>query len=98
MIDKVIQDILEERLADLHTFMLCRVVSITPQLTIRPIPKRKYKNGRTEAYPIIINPLKLKNIPLEKDDVVAVAFSERALDGVGSRKHDLTDAVILGVI
>jgi hypothetical protein len=94
---KFIDNVIEERLADLHTCMLCKVTSTTP-LTVQPIPKRKYKDGRVENYPIITNPLTLKNMVLEVGDTVVVIFSERALDGVGSRKHDLTDAIVIGVI
>ena len=113
MIDKVIQNMINENLYDLHTCMLCRVISFNESnrtATIIPIPQRKYKDGRIVNYPVISNVLTLRRktrpfidilldvVFYESGDIVLVVFSERALDGVGDRKHDLTDAVILGVI
>jgi len=34
--------------------------------------------------------------PLEEGELVFVVFAERALDHVGTRRHDLTDAVVIG--
>ena len=33
---------------------------------------------------------------LEPGEIVYVSFAERALDFVGTRRHDLTDAVVIG--
>lgn len=94
---KMIDGAIDERIANLHTCMLCRVISTSP-VNIKPIPKRKYKGGKTEDYPLITNVLTLRGMTLEAGDTVVVIFSERALDGVGNRKHSLEDAIIIGVI
>jgi len=113
LIDKVIQNMINENLYDLHTCMLCTIVSFNAlnlTATVRPIPQKKYKDGRVENYSAISNvpTLRRKTRPsidvvidtpfYQSGDIVVVIFSERALDGKGDRKHDLTDAIILGVI
>lgn len=50
-------------------------------------PEKTYQITQTE-FKIVI--------PLKEGDIVFVNFAERALDGAGHRKHDLTDAVIVG--
>ena len=132
MLDKVIKNMIEERLNEVHTCMLCRVISYnenTEKARIKPLQQRKYKDGKAEDYPIIENVPVLKrkvkrketttttvegtsnlvqetgedeiytDTPyIENGDTVLVVFTERARTGEGTRKFDLSDAVILGVI
>jgi len=80
---------------------------------LQPLFKRK-KGNKTTVYPIINKAPVLKNIvmcadpkgkcecghymELEEGQTVLVAFAERALDMVGNRRHDLTDAIVIGVM
>lgn len=68
-----------------------------PLITNVPVMKRKIKTGAVE----VDEPF------YEKDDIVLVIFAERALDYVlegkmadpkYKRKHDLTDAIIIGLL
>lgn len=99
MLDTVIKQVVNDKINELNTTMQCRVVSFYP-LTIQPIPVKKYVTGDME-YPLITNVRKLKAwgfnsegavveiiIPLQVNNIVLVAFG----------KHDLSDAVILGVL
>ena len=36
--------------------------------------------------------------PLRPGQIVIVGFAERALDFVGTRRHDLTDAIVIGIL
>lgn len=67
MIDVVIKDMIRDNLAELNTTMQCTVVGLDP-LTIKPIPKKPYLAGE-EEYPLIVNPLKLKEWTLTLGDV-----------------------------
>jgi hypothetical protein len=94
--DKVIQQIFNEYLNNLHTGMPCTVVGLEPKLIIQPDFQRK-KRGKVSSYPSIEDPPKLSHVPpLELGDKVLVIFAERALDFVGNRRHDLRDAIIIG--
>ncbi|MCL2415785.1 MAG: hypothetical protein FWD01_03125 [Defluviitaleaceae bacterium] len=97
--DQVFSQILNEHLMNLHTAMPCRVTKYYPdehKADIKPLFSR-IKGGETQGYPEIKKAPCLKHIePLEVGDEVFVVFAERALDYTGNRRHDLTDAVIVG--
>lgn len=94
----------------IHTTAPARVVSYdaaAKQADIELLFMTVYKDGTTERYPLIEGAPVLKHVgALSEDDIVFVAFSERALDNLqkepfdpdASRMHDIRDAVILGVL
>ena len=128
MIDKIIKSIVDEKLFDTHTCVLGRVVNVsTNTLDVQPLPKRKYKDGRREDYPLLtrlpftkrkanvtipqktINvsggygsvnipeeTLEIDFVPYERNDIVVVVFSEKSIDGVGNRRHSLSDGLVVG--
>lgn len=75
-----------------------RAPEALPPIQDVPVLKQRFKLGAGEPQ---------EYVPVyEPGDVVLVAFAQRAIDDVlggqmaypGTRRHDLTDAVILGVI
>ncbi|WP_426353651.1 Gp138 family membrane-puncturing spike protein [Exiguobacterium sp. R-39] len=94
----------------IHTSAPARVIkydAANKEADIELLFMTVYKDGSTEQYPLIEGAPVLKHVgALAKDDIVFVAFSERALDNLqkkpfdpdASRMHDVRDAVILGVI
>lgn len=99
--DKFLKQIFNEHLNSLHTGMPCTVIKYYPdenKADIKPIFKQKI-SGNTQDYSIIPKAPVLRHVgKLEASDTVFVVFAERALDFTGSRRHDLTDAVIIGVM
>ena len=121
--DQLFEQIFNEHLNNLHTFMPCKIITYYPdelKADLQPIFKR-IKGGQKQDYPminkapvsrtVVIYPERKGNctgccgctvvIPehhekLEPDEIVLVCFAERALDQVGLRRHDLTDAVVIG--
>ena len=97
--DKFIQQVFNEHLMNLHTAMPCEVVEYyidVHKADIKPLFKRKF-GGEIREYKTIKKAPCLRHVaPLEEGDTVFVVFAERALDYVGNRRHDLTDAVIIG--
>jgi hypothetical protein len=130
MIDKVVNNIINEKLYDLHTCVIGKITRVSGNVAdVQPIPNRKYRDGKEQPYPLLINvpilqneatvtissktisvsggdgsvtiPEEVLNIDFREyqvGDRVLVVFSERALDGVGGRRHDLSDGLIVGVI
>jgi len=98
--DKVFEQLFNEHLNNLHTSMPCEVIEYHPddhEADIQPQFQR-IKGGETKEYPMIEKVPALKHVdPLSPGDIVLVVFAERALDFVGKRRHDLRDAVIIGV-
>ena len=97
--DTLLEQIFNEHLANLHTSMPCDVIEYYPderKADIQPKFKRK-RGGAISDYPIIKKAPVLRHVgEIEEGDEVFVVFSERSLDYVGNRMHDLTDAVIIG--
>ena len=97
--DKFFEQIFNEHLTNLNTSMPCEVVeyhSDEHKADIQPKFKRK-KGNEINDYPIIKKAPILEHVgELETGDEVFVVFAQRALDYVGNRRHDLTDAVIIG--
>ena len=88
---KVINDIIETRLCELHTSMPGEVVSYDKSVqkaNIKPLLKRSYKDGRKVELPVINNvPVKwprsglaYMHFPLKEGEPVAVFFIERSID------------------
>lgn len=108
-LDRFMRQLLQSRLADLHTALPGRITSIDggranvqpvergmPLLTGLPMLKHTYRvtiTGGDSA-----GEYACTGPHYEVGDLVLVGFAERALDGRGRRMHDLTDGVILGVI
>lgn len=108
---KFFDGIIEERVSNIHTCMPCRVEKFNgDSADVQPIPRRKLKNGQEMAYSLLVNVPILKRKTktgtdpvidspyYEKGDIVLVVFAESALDGVGNRKHDLSDGIIIGLL
>jgi len=99
--DKFFGQIFNEHLNNLHTTMPCEVIYVhedKPLTDIQPLFQRK-TSGEPREYPLIEKVPKLKHVEeINEGDIVFVAFAERALDFVGNRRHDLRDAVIIGVM
>jgi len=98
--DNLLKQVFNEHLNNLHTAMPCTVVRYyvaEDKADLQPQFKR-VKGGETQDYPMINKAPLLSHVPrpLEPGDIVFVVFAERALDFVGTRRHDLTDAVIIG--
>lgn len=93
-----------------HTFAPARVVRYYPETKeadIELLFMVSDKSGATERYPLIERAPVLKHVgALSLNNVVFVAFAERALDNLQSRPfdpdshrmHDVRDAVVLGVL
>ena len=97
-LDEVILNIINNEIATINTAMECEVITVSP-LTIKPVQDKIYADSAV-SYDLIVTARKLKQwglvegvptsftYPLTVGDRVLVAFG----------KHDLTNAVILGVI
>lgn len=97
-LDEVILNIINNEIATINTAMECEVITVSP-LTIKPVQDKIYAD-ESVSYDLIVTARKLKqwglaegvptafSYPLTVGDKVLVAFG----------KHDLTNAVILGVI
>lgn len=90
---KFIDNMIEERISDLHTCMLGRIENFDPvkmKATVKPLLKRKFKGKQAEDLPLITEvPVSLLKAgpfyirpPYQKGDIVLLVFSERALDNV----------------
>ncbi len=111
---KYLKRMMENRVSELHTALLGEITSINgntasvkpiqgsfPLLVGLPMVKHRYEytdtldsdtgTGNTETREAV-GPI------YEVGDIVLVVFLERARDGAGDRKHDLSDGVIIGVI
>lgn len=99
--DKLFAQLFNEYLNGLHTSMPCTVVKYYPdenKADIQPKFMSK-KGGELLEYSLIKKAPVLKHVgELQEGDTVYVSFAERALDYIGKRRHDLTDAVIVGVM
>ncbi len=95
---KFMKALLEERIAEIHTCMPCRVLSFNEAkgtADVVPLFMRKYVDTPASEYsPIMAVPvlrrkykddsgvIKLEQVFYEKGDIVVVSFAERALDNV----------------
>jgi hypothetical protein len=97
-LDEVILNIINNEIATINTTMECEVITVTP-LTIKPVQDKIYADSAV-SYDLIVTARKLKEWTLV--DGIPTAFiypltvGDRVLVAFG--KHDLTNAVILGVI
>lgn len=104
-------DALAQRIRlSVHTFAPARVVRYhagTKEADIELLFLTVNKDGASEKYPLIERAPVLKHVgTLNTNDVVFVAFAERALDNIQARPfdpdshrmHDVRDAVVLGVL
>ncbi len=99
---KFMNALLEERIAEIHTCMPCRVLSFNEEkgtADVLPLYMRKYIDTPPQEYtPIMAVPVlrrkykddngvvRLEQVFYEKGDIVVVSFAERALDNVISGK------------
>lgn len=97
-LDEVILNIINNEIAAINTTMECEVITTSP-LTIRPIQDKIYADS-TVSYDLILTARKLKQWGLVEGVPTAFTYpltvGDRVLVAFG--KHDLTNAVILGVI
>lgn len=103
MLDDLIKIIVKNTIAELNTTMVCTVESLSP-LVIRPVQKKNYIKG-DEDYPPIYGAKILKFCTLEGSSNFTDVPVFRALPlAVGNKvlvsfgKHNLSDAIILGVV
>jgi hypothetical protein len=97
-LDEVILNIINNEIAAINTTMECEVITASP-LTIKPVKSKLYTDESLD-YDLIVTARKLKEWALI--DGVPVQFEYPLTVGnrvlVAFGKHDLTNAVILGVI
>jgi hypothetical protein len=97
-LDEVILNIINNEIAAINTTMECEVITDSP-LTIKPVKSKLYTDESLD-YDLIVTARKLKEWALI--DGVPVQFEYPLTVGnrvlVAFGKHDLTNAVILGVI
>ena len=97
-LDEVILNIINNEIAAINTTMECEVITITP-LTIKPVQDKMYTDSAV-SYDLIVTARKLKQWGLVEGTPVSFAYpltvGDRVMVAFG--KHDLTNAVILGVI
>lgn len=104
-------DALTQRIRlQVHTFAPARVLKYYPttkEADIELLFLVVDKNGQSESYPMIERAPVLKHVgSLALNNIVFVAFAERALDNLQNvpfdpdahRMHDVRDAVVLGVL
>lgn len=104
-------DALSQRIRlSIHTFAPARVVRYhagTKEADIELLFMTVDKSGASERYPLIERAPVLKHVgALSANQVVFVAFAERALDNMQAqpfapdshRMHDVRDAVVLGAL
>lgn len=107
---KFIDALVQRIRLSVHTFAPARVVRYhggTKEADIELLFMVSDKSGAVERYPLIERAPVLKHVgALNADDIVFVAFAERALDNLQAqpfdpdshRMHNVRDAVVLGVL
>jgi hypothetical protein len=97
-LDEVILNIINNEIATINTTMECEVITVTP-LTIKPVQDKIYADSAV-SYDLIVTSRKLKQWTLVDGTPTSFAYplttGDRVMVAFG--KHDLTNAVILGVI
>ena len=97
-LDEVILNIINNEIATINTTMECEVITVTP-LTIKPVQDKIYADSAV-SYDLIVTARKLKQWTLVDGTPTSFAYplttGDRVMVAFG--KHDLTNAVILGVI
>ena len=99
MIDTILKGILEDRIADINTCALAKVkkVNIDGTSNIEINQKKIYKDGKKESYPLLVDIKKINSVgTLVVGNTVLVIFLQSAADNVGLRKHNISDAIIVG--
>lgn len=93
MMDKIVQAMIDEKLNNLHTALICKIVKIDIEkmmADVKPLNKKKFKGQEPIDLPLIQNvPVALPNtkdfyirLPYKVDDIVVVVFSERRVDEI----------------
>ena len=97
-LDEVILNIINNEIATINTTMECEVITVSP-LTIKPVQDKIYAD-ESVSYDLIVTARKLKQWGLAEGTPVSFAYPLKVGDKVlvAFGKHDLTNAVILGVI
>ena len=97
-LDEVILNIINNEIATINTTMECEVITVSP-LTIKPVQDKIYADSAV-SYDLIVTARKLKQWTLVDGTPTSFAYplttGDRVMVAFG--KHDLTNAVILGVI
>lgn len=90
-IETFVAQMLEQRIADLHTALPARIVRYDAQkqqADVEPYIQRKYLNGQVVTLPVISNvPVvhprsgdSIIHVPVKVDDTVLLVFAERSVD------------------
>ena len=105
---KFFEQMIENRMMDLHTAFLAKVCSVSgDEAKIQPLGMRKEVGEQAEAYPVIPDVRKTKQVEkLESGDIVVCVVCDRditdALKGINTLPpgghHTMSDCVIVGVM
>ena len=93
MMDKIIQDIVDEKLANLHTCLICKITKVDLEqmvADVKPLNQKKFKGENPQELPLIQSvPIALMHTkdfyirpPYDVGDIVVVVFSERRIDEI----------------
>ena len=101
---------MDEQSEKTHVAMLCRIVSFDSQQMKASIQPMQKGLPMIENVPVALQkagPFFIR-VPFEKGDVVVVVFADKGIDTqintgadaeeVGARKHDISDAIVVGGI
>lgn len=104
MIDNIIKRIVQEKIYDIHTSVIGEVVRVgVDTLDVKPLLKRKYKDGIVEDYPVLVNlPYRKESatvtIPEVSTAVIGgpggIVIPERTLD-IDFRQFEVGDKVVV---
>ena len=105
MMDRLIKNMIDSKLSNVHTCLVCKVLNLSP-LQVKPNYKRDLL-GEQQEYPVL--EVKMLGgwktvtgqeviLDIKVGDDAVVLFSERAIDNAGTRKFDLADGIIIGVL
>ncbi len=110
---KILDDIVESKLLELHTSFLAKVVDIKEidetknEYSIKPLAKYKEYGRKAEEYPVITKVYKCSRTKPNKGDIVLCVALERDITNLsGSNSHlpltgvhhRINDAIIVDVV
>ena len=105
-----LKEALGEHSTQTHVAMLCKIVSFDPQKMKASVQPMQKGLPMIEHVPVALQkagPFFIR-VPFERDDIVVVVFADTIIDRQvntgadakeeGDRKHDLSDAIVVGGI
>lgn len=93
MMDKIVQSMIDEKLNNLHTALICKITKVDlvkMKASIKPLNKKKFKEKDPVDLPLIENvPISIITAgdfyirpPYQVGDLVIAVFSERRIDEI----------------